>query len=161
MLISVWKKVPKQAVWALLILGVGLLLLLPRHSGAAASGGKEEALDFALASEEKRIEEALGRIQGAGKVTVVLTLDSSEERIYARNTDSDRQEPLGSGRSEERSEIARVGDGALTVRIAYPRYRGALVVTEGTGSALRLEITQAVAALTGLSTDRITVLTGK
>ena len=161
MLISVWKKVPKQAVWALLILGVGLLLLLPRHSDAAVSGGKEEALDFALASEEKRIEEALGRIQGAGKVTVVLTLDSSEERIYARNTDSDRQEPLGSGRSEERSEIARVGDGALTVRIAYPRYRGALVVTEGTGSALRLEITQAVAALTGLSTDRITVLTGK
>ena len=56
--------------------------------------------------------------------------------------------------------MTQPGETALTVKIAYPRYRGALVVTEGSGSSLKLAVTQAVAALTGLSTDRITVVTG-
>ena len=160
MLVSVWKKIPKKAIWILLALGAGLLLLLPRASAPSSPAG-EDAFRFSLEEEEKRIEAALSRIEGAGKVTVVLTLEASEEREYARNTDSDRQNESDRDRSEERSEVARVGDAALTVRIAYPRYRGALIVTEGSGSGLKLAVTQAVAALTGLSTDRITVVTGK
>ena len=160
MLVSVWKKLPKQALWILLGLGALLLLLLPGRSGEKAGTGREETFSFSLEAEEKRLETALGRIPGAGRVTVLLTLDSSEEREYARNTDQDRQQETDRDRSEERSQVAQVGENALTVKIAYPRYRGALVVTEGGGSALRLAVTQAVAALTGLSTDRITVVTG-
>ena len=160
MLVSVWKRIPKQAAWVLLILAAGLLLLLPRRTAAAADS-REDGFPFSLEAEEKRIETALSRIEGAGKVTVVLTLEASEERVYARNTDSDRQGETGTGRSEERSEVARVGDAALTVKVAYPRYRGALIVTEGSGSGLKLDVTQAVAALTGLTTDRITVVTGR
>ena len=159
MLVSVWKKIPKQAMWALLILSAGLLLLLPKRNASAAAPQTRE-FAFSLEEEEKRIEAALGRIEGAGKVTVLLSLESSEEREYARNLDSDRQSDEDSARREERSEVARVGENALTVKIAYPRYRGALVVTEGSGSSLKLAVTQAVAALTGLSTDRITVVTG-
>jgi stage III sporulation protein AG len=160
MLVSVWKRIPKQALWVLLALAAGLLLMLPRHTAEAAAS-REEAFPFSLEAEEKRIEAALGRIEGAGRVTVVLTLEASEERVYARNTDSDRQGETAGGRSEERSEVARVGDEALTVKVAYPRYRGALIVAEGSGSGLRLALTQAVAALTGLTSDRITVVTGK
>ena len=159
MLISVWKKIPKQTLWVLLALGAGLLILLPKRSAAVEAAQTEEFI-FSVEKEEKRMEAALSRIEGAGKVTVLLSLDASEEREYARNLDSDRQSDEDSARREERSEVARVGDGALTVKIAYPRYRGALVVTEGSGSGLKLAVTQAVAALTGLTTDRITVVTG-
>ena len=160
MLVSVWKKIPKQTVWVLLAMGAGLLLLLPKHTSSAEPVKKLE-FSFSLEEEEKRIEDALSRIEGAGKVTVVLSLEASEEREYARNLDSDRQSEADSARNEERSEVARVGDEALTVKIAYPRYRGALIVTEGSGSALKLAVTQAVASLTGLSSDRITVVTGR
>ena len=159
MLISVWKKIPKQTFWVLLALCAGLLILLPKRSVSEASPQTRE-FSFSLEAEEKRMEEALSRIDGAGKVTVLLSLEASEEREYARNLDSDRQSDEDSARREERSEVARVGENALTVKIAYPRYRGALVVTEGSGSGLKLAVTQAVAALTGLSTDRITVVTG-
>ena len=159
MLVSVLKKVPKSAVWLLLAAGAALLILLPR--GGSSQSKEETQLAFSLEKEERKIENALGRIDGAGKVTVVLTLEASEEREYARNTDSDRQNQADSGRSEERSEIAKVGSEALTVKISYPRYRGALVIAEGSGSALRLALTQAVASLTGLSTDRITVVTSR
>ncbi|MBR4703025.1 MAG: hypothetical protein IKO91_04200 [Oscillospiraceae bacterium] len=160
MLVSVWKKIPRKAVWVLLGLGALLLLLLPDRMGRETEAGKEDSFSFSLETEEKRMEAALSRIAGAGKVTVVLTLDSSEEREYARNTEQDRQKETDRDRNEDRSQVAQVGDGALTVRIAYPRYRGALIVTEGGGSEVRLAVTQAVAALTGLSTDRITVVTG-
>ena len=160
MLISVWKKIPKQTVWVFLALGVGLLLLLPKRGGEAAAP-KTQEVAFSLEAEERRMEAALSRIEGAGEVTVVLSLEASEEREYARNLDSDRQSEADSARREERSEVARIGDGALTVKIAYPRYRGALIVTEGSGSGLKLAVTQAVAALTGLSTDHITVVTGR
>ncbi len=159
MLVSVWKKLPRQAAWILLGLGILLLLLLPRRS-ANTPGEEEEVFSFSLEAEEKRIEAALSRIEGAGRVTVVLTLDTSEEREYARNTDSDRQQETDRDRNEQRSEIAAVSSGALTVKIAYPRYRGALVVLESGSSGVRLAVTQAVAALTGLSTDRITVVCG-
>ena len=151
MLVSVWKKIPKQTVWVLLALGAGLLLLLPKRSGEAALP-KTQEFAFSLEAEEKRMEAALSRIEGA---------ESSEEKEYARNLDSDRQSEADSASREERSEVARIGDGALTVKVAYPRYRGALIVTEGSGSGLKLAVTQAVAALTGLSTDRITVVTGR
>jgi stage III sporulation protein AG len=159
MLVSVWKRIPKQAVWILLALGAGLLLLLPGKTADTVTV-RESGFPFSLEAEEKRIETALSRIEGAGKVTVVLTLEASEERVYARNTDSDKLSETDGGRSEERSEVARVGDSALTVKVAYPRYRGALIVTEGSGSGLKLDLTQAVSALTGLSSDRITVVTG-
>ena len=43
-------------------------------------------------------------------------------------------------------------------RTLYPTYRGALVVCQGGDRAdVRLTVTEAVASLTGLSADRITV----
>ena len=51
------------------------------------------------------------------------------------------------------------GDAPVVVKNVSPTYRGALVVCQGGGSAeVRLAVTQAVAALTGLSADRITVV---
>lgn len=160
MLLNVKKLLKENKLWLILALGLGLLLMLLPRKREAAEPERQEALAFSLEAEEKRIAAALSRLDGAGNVTVVLTLERSEEREYARNLDSDRQTETDGGRTEERSEIAEIGDEALTVRVLYPRYRGALVVVEGDGSALRLEITQAVSALTGLSSDKITVIRG-
>ena len=53
---------------------------------------------------------------------------------------------------------AENGEEAVVIRTVYPRYRGALVVCQGGDRAdVKLAVTEAVAALTGLSADRITV----
>jgi stage III sporulation protein AG len=45
------------------------------------------------------------------------------------------------------------------VKRLYPSFGGAVIVCEGAGNSLvELEITKAVSALTGLSTDKIAVL---
>ena len=94
-------------------------------------------------------------------LVVFKTLDTGLQREFARNTEDSRQSGGGGdSRVQSRSEVARDQDEALTVQYAYPRYRGALVIVQGDGSALKLEITQAVSALTGLGADRITVVRG-
>lgn len=50
----------------------------------------------------------------------------------------------------------------LTVEPGTEQWAGAVIVCEGGDSAsVRLQLTQAVAALTGLSSDRITVVKGR
>ena len=50
------------------------------------------------------------------------------------------------------------GDTAVVIRTMQPTYRGALVVCQGGGQAdVKLAVTEAVAVLTGLPADRITV----
>ncbi len=149
----------KGLILGALVLGI-VLLLLPRGGGSAESPAGTEP-PFTLEAEEARIAKALGQIAGAGRVTVILTLDTGLQREYARNTEDSRQSGgSGDSRVQSKSEVARDRDEALTVQYAYPRYRGALVIVQGDGSALKLEITQAVAALTGLGADRITVVRG-
>lgn len=50
----------------------------------------------------------------------------------------------------------------LTVDPTTERYVGAVVVCEGAGSAsVRLQLTQAVSALTGLTSDKIAIVKGR
>ena len=50
------------------------------------------------------------------------------------------------------------GDAPVVTRTVYPTYRGALVVCQGADRAeVRLAVTEAVTALTGLTADRVTV----
>ena len=142
-------------------LGLGvLLLLLPRIGTKSQEAPGATEPPFSLEAEESRIARALSKVAGAGQVTVILTLETGPQREYARNTEDSRQSGGGESRTAAKSEVARSQDEALTIQYGYPKYRGALVIVQGDGSTLKLEITQAVSALTGLGSDRITVIRG-
>ena len=140
-----------------LLLGAGLLLLL-REGGAQPTAAPETAAATAEepAALEAKLENLLSQMEGAGAVQVVLTLEKSASYTYQ----TDRETRDG----EERRETVLVSDGAggeapVTQETAYPVYQGAVVACQGADSAqVRLDIVRAVASLTGLSSDRITVI---
>jgi len=141
---------------AALVLGAVLMLMPTGGSGPGTSDGASGLSEpvFSLSEQERKLEEALSQISGAGKVKVVLTLKSSTERILASN------EEISDSQSRVTYVTVQTGSGVQTVavRYNYPVYQGALVVCQGAGNpAVRLQITEAVAALTGLTTDKITV----
>lgn len=156
------KKAIAKNKYIALVLILGLAIILWPSGGG--DNGEERSRDapiiaeeqmtpqFSLAQEEARIAEALSQIAGAGRVSVVLTLRTSVEQEVAVDEDS-------SGRRA--TVTIATGQGTqseVTLRYNYPRYQGALVISEGANDAtVRLEITRAVAALTGLRTDHITV----
>lgn len=159
----------KNSKYMLLVLLCGLvLILLPSRSDgdteAQAEPGRPQETVFMLEEEEKKLEDMLSKIDGAGKVQVMLTLKTSTEQILARDEDSSYESGEIGNRAEERSfstVIISAGGGkesGVTLKYIYPQYLGALVVAEGADSRqVKLELTDAVSSLTGLGTDKITV----
>ena len=106
---------------------------------------------------EQALEKILSQVSGAGEVRVLLSGQLSETKRY--QTDDTQ-----SGSGELRQEtVILTGENrvqtALVRQTEAATYRGAIVVCQGAEDPkVALSVVQAVAAVTGLSTNRITVL---
>lgn len=160
---QLWKLLDKYK-YVLLVLAAGLILLLwpsgEREKPALESAGGE-AEEFDLAALEEKLSQVLSQVEGAGKVTVALTVRSGTERVPLtdRSTSSRERE----SQVEEKTVVVNAGSGQqAVVRLERaPVFQGAVVVCPGGDQAeVRLLLTQAVSSLTGLGADRITVCKG-
>lgn len=149
--------------WILLVIAVGtLFLLLPtggKEAKEAAKGQDQSVSDFNLEETEQRFSKALSEIRGAGDVTVLLTVKSGARQIIAENN---KLSEASSGFGEESSAvlISRGSGVQETVKLQeiYPQFQGALIICDGAGDPeVRLKLTQATAALTGLGADKISI----
>lgn len=160
----------KKYKFVILILLIGLvLLILPSGDKKAASDttvkedSSEAETDYALQIEQC-LEEILSKIKGAGKVDVMLTLQRGSYTQYQTDVQTDcAQNESGTQSGEDKKTVilseGSAYDSLAVSTVEYPLFRGALVVCSGADSAaVRLELIQAVSALTGLSSDHITVV---
>ena len=147
----------------LLALLAGLVILMIPTPGAKTQTEPEQPEESPApeVTLEARLEEILSRIEGAGNVKVLLTLYDDGERVLARDT---RKSEDSGGRSESESSAVTVNQGSgktgeVEVSYRYPVYRGAVICAEGAGSAqVRLELTEAVKAATGLGAEAIKIV---
>lgn len=158
---QLWKKY--RLALAVLLAGM-LLLALPKRDENASETEIEPGYDtFSLAQTEQRMEEILSRIEGTGKLALMLTLKSGSQLQLAEDTD----QTIENDEQRTKSETVTInrGSGQQDVVITqqrYPIYQGAVVVCQGADRAsVRLAVTEAVAALTGLSSDKISVVKWK
>ena len=158
---TLWEK----GKFALPVLGLGVLLLLwPSGAGETKSTTSQETTaGETMTQQRKEMERILARIEGAGELHLLLTRESDGERTLAEDT----EETLGGSQDAPESQSRREtvvlsvsgGEEVVVTRRESPVYRGALVVCQGADRAeVKLAVTQAVAALTGLGADRITVV---
>lgn len=153
-----------------LIAAAGALLLLwptgERGSALAEvpSTPASAETEDALVDTEKAMEEILGKISGVGRVDVMLTLQSGRQLVLAEDSalrySGSTHAPDDYDRSSDTVVISSGGEQDVVVtQQRYPQYRGALIVCDGGGNdAVRLAVMEAVAALTGLGSDRIAVV---
>lgn len=146
--------------YVLLVAALGALLLLWPGERRAAPAEDAPAAAPSLEETERAMEDILGKISGVGRVAVMLTLHSGGERVLAQDSSLRYSGSVQSPDSYERSsQPVTDGGGVVVTEEKYPQYRGALVVCEGGGNdAVRLQVISAVAALTGLGSDRIAVV---
>ena len=135
--------------YVLAVAAAGLILML-LPAGKTTDAVQPVPTQTSEESLERRLEQILSRMEGAGKVAVLLTEAQGGEVLYqTQGEDGDTVLITGSDRSES----------GLVRTTIPPRYLGAVVVCQGADSpAVRLEMVNAVAKATGLGTDRITVL---
>lgn len=152
--------------YALIILLVGILLLYvgggardkPEQSEPRMEGTEQA---FALDSFEMRLEKKLSQIAGIGRVTLMLSLEESGQSVYASNI---RQTDNGQQNGSYESTLSTVSDGSygeqpVRIKETCPTFRGAVVLCDGAqDSRVRLAVTEAIRAVCGLRTDRISVI---
>lgn len=151
--------------FVLLVAAVGAaLLLLPSGTAKKEAAAAPVSGDlFQVSSMEDKLEQALSQVEGAGKVTVVLTLKDGPRQVLAQ--DGTATERDGETQREQTTVIVGKGSGGedtVTLQELSPSYQGALVVAAGGDDPqVRLKLTEAVSALTGLGTDKISICKGK
>ena len=142
----------------ILLLGLTLILWPSRKQPPEAQPVQERAAE-AAENIDARMEAILSCIDGAGQVRVLLTKRTGDETVY--QTD----ETVSTGSDAKSRSVTTVMAGAsgseipVIRQMVYGQYRGALIVCQGADSpSVRLQLVNAVAGLTGLPTDRITVI---
>lgn len=166
----------KKESWLILLL-VGILLVviaIPLPESDDSTKEEETSLQSTDASVdeayvsrlERRLEDALTKVQGVGKVSVMITLSASSEKIVEKDREI-------SSESSESGE-ADSSKGAVHRKILYiresdevpyvtkelsPDIEGVLVIADGGDNAVVIEnITEAVQALFPVDTHKIKVM---
>ena len=150
----------KKYRYVLVVVAAGILLmLLPSKQKEAQQIVTETPAVEINWDITEALTEILSQIQGAGKVNVLLTIAAGETTVYQQDSD------ITSGdNGSVRQETVIVTDSdrnqsGLIQQINPPVYQGAIIVCQGADNdVVRLHIVEAVAKVTGLGTDKITVL---
>lgn len=176
-----WKKLNLKDKNTWLILGIFGVLLLVIALPADQTGKKgseaaqtvveettqqtgQERADDATAALEKRLEETLSLIDGAGKVRVMITMKDTGEKVVekdvTRRTDADAG---GTGNSDlSQSSVYEKEGSTETPYVSNemtPQVEGVLVVAQGGGNSLvKQNILQSVMALFPLEAHKITIV---
>ena len=156
-----WLELLGKYKTALLVLAVGIfLMLLPSGSGGQDREEVQTAGEvvFDLEAFEERLEQTLSGIQGAGKTRVMLSVKSEGQQVLAQNVEQDGERTT--------STTVTVGKGSGSQEVVAlqklgPQFQGAVVVCPGGDDPqVRLALAQAVGAVTGLGSDRISICKG-
>ena len=158
--------VKKYRYVALVVLAGVVLMLLPSGKGEQQTSSDQPvnvSEAYSLAETEKRLEQLLGRIRGVGQVQVMLTLKSDSSLQLAEN----RSTSLRDTEDRQDRDVVTLNRGSgyedvVVTEQTYPVYQGAVVVCQGAGdSSVNRAVIQAVSVLTGLGSDKITVVQWK
>lgn len=141
----------------LTVLALGLLLmLLPQEKPQTAIAPEEKAAPTL----EQSLSAALSTMEGAGKVQVLLTQSRGEEILYQTDADVSASE---TARDSRETTVRITGtdraETGLVRQVNPPEYLGALVLCQGADDPkVKLAIVEAVMGVTGLRSDKISVL---
>lgn len=139
------------------VIGIILMLMPTSRSENISDEGTKTLVETELAVDVK-LADVLSAIKGAGEVKVLLSVAAGEEIIY--QIDEDISDNSG---NIQRSTVV-ISDSSrnqqgLIRQIIPPSYLGAVIVCEGGDDpVVRLAVVEAVSRLTGLTTDRISVI---
>ena len=115
---------------------------------------------------ERRLQELLENIAGAGEVRVMLTIDRGSEPIFATQGSSEMRMISDGDRHEEhvntRKEYVVIGSGSgeqgLVLRMIEPQVRGVAVIAQGGGDiVVRQAIVETVTAVLGIGANTVSV----
>lgn len=154
-------KKDKKALFTVLLGLTGMLLVLVSEiPGFSDDSVRTASTDESIFYQnlEESTEKLISKIDGAGKVSVMLTYDSTEEKVWAKDTQEKNSD--GNTDTDEKHIIIDAEDGetGLAVKVIYPKVRGvAVVCTGGDDPTVKSEIKALLSALFDIGSNRISI----
>ncbi len=153
-------KKPFIVITVTAVVGVCLLLFANVGGGEAESDGTEYQSVVSYTEKlEDRVKAICLAVDGVDDVTVLLTLESGSEYIYADNVTEDKHSDSSWGYTSDYLIIEK-GDGTAPVPVMeiYPKVRGVAVVCNGgDGAVLQKKLTELISAALGIPSSRIKI----
>ena len=145
-------------VLVVIIAGV-ILMALPGKTETTPSHTPIEQTS-AISDPSEQIAELLMMIEGAGKVRVYLSIARGEQILYQTDsTYSENDDKLDTKTQTVLITDSDRNEAGLVYQKNPPTYQGALVVAQGAANPkVKLALVEAVSKVTGLGTDKISVL---
>ena len=113
---------------------------------------------------EQRLEALISQIEGAGKVSVMVTIDTSSRRVYDRDEKTESKLQSGSDSVSEnygrQTEVVLAGSSKepLEIMTVQPQVRGAAVVCSGASDpVIKERVANAVAKALNIGISRVYV----
>lgn len=145
---------------------------LESHEMGGMNGSREMAeTEEYIADLEKRIEAVLGKMEGAGRVKVIITLRTSMEKVVEKDdpivrSNTAEEDAEGGTRTintmdaKENTVYSSEGNASepYVVKVISPQVEGVVVLAEGAGGTVSADISEAIQVLFGIEAHRIKVI---
>ena len=157
---------------AILLVIIVILAIYFASSGGPADDISEQPTSAVIVSDdiEMRLKQTLSNIEGAGRVEVMITYESSSEIVPAisidtqKTTTTDTNESGGSTTNTEntQSDIVTIngsnGSTALVLRENSPEVKGVLIIAQGADDiGVKICLLNAVKTILNVSADKVDV----
>lgn len=153
---------------AIIFIIVLLLIYFGDFTKSETTSGQTQssytAFEYADFIEEK-LEGVLSNIKDAGKVSVMVSLESGNEKIFATSTEEKTNSVSSGSTTITTSEpiiITNQGSSSpIIIKEYMPKINGIIVVAQGADKvAVRMELLKAVQAIVDVPTTNISILVG-
>lgn len=143
---------------ALAIAGMLLILFSDDSKDIKELSVSETSSEFTENYEEE-LQKLISKIEGAGRVSVMITYESGEESVFA----SDKEESFRNGEQKIKNDYIIVdgekGETGLKIKSIYPEIKGVAVVCSGASDpVIKERIVSVVSALFDISTKNISIV---
>ena len=145
--------------YVLLVVALGLILMIWPSKEDTKPTTQIQTMPAQHLSITEELCTILGQIRGVGRVRVMITEQSGSETHY--QTDDSNMQDTDRSTYDSRTVLTSSGgtEAGLVKSVSPPIYLGAIVVCQGADEpSVCLAVSRAVSAVTGISTDRISVL---
>lgn len=162
---SLLNKLKEDKKTALIIFAAVLGMLLILLSGTTDENSAEKVKDeekIEIEQCEEKLQKLLSSVEGAGRVKVMITYETSDENVFAYNKDESYRENEQKFSSDY---ILVKNDGnetGLKLKTVYPEVKGVAVVCDGANNPVTKEqIISVISALFDISTKNISVVSAE
>ena len=142
-------------------IGIALIMLseaMPFQSAKNNNADKDYSYDEYVSMLERKTENLIESINGAGECSVMLTLKNTRESVYAKNSEERRNDGSYSNSFEYVLYKGQDGETPVLVKQYFPQVMGVAVVCSGGDNVtVRENIISCLSSVFDIPTSKISV----